>query len=203
MNKVIAAILVIFILIGLTFIAVPFDGNPLYETLTHLEIKYSAQPTYSSPLADCDYNITCKAYKDYKSKLFTTIQKQDTIHITNRTTARHKLLEFIKKYVNDFNFTLHFNVTIITNDTGVLVYQKIIDINDLSDKEIHIYTNTTVLRPCTYVRVIVSMHLEFDYTFFNVTSEHYHFSKTIVKERVIHIKMSPTASAEYQLYSKT
>jgi hypothetical protein len=199
MSKVaVTAIVVIIILLGLSLIAVPFEGNPLYQTLTHIELAYSAEPQYASPLSDCNYTVSVRAYKDYKSRLFAV--DTETPQIRNRERAMNRLQEFMSKYVNKFNFTLYLNITILDNSTGQLLYQKILNIYDVNDKEIHIYRDVTELQPCTYVKIIVQLHLEISYV--HITGETYQLTKDLTKERVIHIETSPTVATEYQLYSK-
>ena len=205
MNKAVIAVIVIIILIGLALVAVPFDGNPLYQTLTHVVVKYSATPIYASPLNDCRYDVTVKAFKDYKS-IFQSVNvdKEQVQTCTCKASVyKHKLLEFVEQYVENYNFTLTLNITIIDNSTKQLIYQRILNIFDLYDKEIHIYRRVTEIRPCTYVKIYVQLHVEFDYQFIgNVTIQPIHFSKTITKERIIHVEMSPTQATEYQLYTK-
>ena len=199
MNKVAIAIIVIAILGVLAFIAVPFDGNPLYQAVTHIEVKYSAQPEYASPLSDCQYNVTARAYKDFKSK-FLSIKREE---IKNRLSQRHRFLEFVKQYATDYNFTLTLNITITNNSTGQIIYQRILNIYELYDKEIHIYRNTSEIKPCTYIKLQIQLHIEFYYKFVgNLTQQTLHFSKTIEKERIIHVSTSPVGATEYQLYTK-
>jgi len=189
------AVLAIVLIIVIAFIAVPYEGNPLYKTYTHMVLGYESQPEYSSPLTDCNFTLKFKAYKE-QVPIFSSINPDRPI-IVNRTKGRHLLLQFIKLLVEKLNMTINLDIKIYDNETNELLYEKTINIGDGLDREIHIYTNTSVIRPCHYVRVVVDLHFEMHYKY-KITGETFDFTKDVHKERVVHVETKPT-NTEYTL----